>query len=124
MSRLRSATKTVNITKNNRSRGNLKGTRQNQEPIHIRAINNELLPSNSNNSAFKDSESYIKSKSKNKFPKNDHGNWKKRCLRGSENVHSLECNCCLEEEDENSLSKILSENTCSIDIGPCQISKT
>ena len=131
-SRLRSATKTVNITKNNRSRGNLKGTRQNQEPIHIRAINNELLPSNSNKSAFKDSESYIKSKSKNKFPKNDHGNWKKRCLRGSENVHSLECNCCLEEEDksrkqlkdENSLSKILSENTCSIDIGPCQISKT
>ena len=118
-SRLRSASKMLNVTKNNRSRGNLKGTRQNREPVHVRALINEMRPSKSIVSALNDLEC-DKCKCGSKIAKNIPRNWKKRCLRSTEKVQLSKCNCSNKNKNKfdqsndgkNEFSKIISDNEC------------
>ena len=131
-SRLRSATKPVSLTKNNRSRRNLKGTRQNQEPVHIRPLTNEVLPNNSRERALSNSISHANCKTKDKMETGNHNNWKKRCLRSTEKSQSTKCDCCIPGEDkvkiklnegESPLSKILNEDGCATIFSPDQSAK-
>merc|ERR1719211_877121 len=104
-SRLRSATKSTCMNKNNRSRHHLKGTRQNQVP-RFKRPSKANFPSGSSKkeeiNLLKDLKCHHNDQ---KSRKNVHKNWKKRCLTNSK---YYECRCS--NFNENAISGPLKLN--------------
>ena len=116
-SRLRSATKSTCVIKSNRSRRNLKGTRQNQDRVYIKSKENVQFVKST--SQFKDSSSkaFDEKNEENQLQKL-HKNWKKRSIKHEGDLeNSFECSCSFKENqsksngiEEQALSKIINDD--------------
>lgn len=118
-SRLRSATKSTSMNKNNRSRRHLKGTRQNQDPRVVLQAKADFPSVGSSKEEVNNPLKHLKCQHNEKSSRNVHKNWKKRCLRNSED---FVCQCSnfkdnaskgsikLNKGEENPLSRIMNED--------------